>query len=127
MKRVEDTCGLMAIDSATGATKGALIFDNFLNKSCQVTIILESSLVLKHGFLEAGFQRIFCDMCLTHMYCLIADNNVKSLRLNERLGFIEKFRIPNGYAEGVDFVVTELDRENSAIYKKMTGVNNGLS
>lgn len=127
MKRVEDTCGFMATDTVSGETKGAIILDNFLNSSCQATIILESPMALKYGLLDIALEHVFCDMGLTHVYCLIADTNKPSLRLSAKVGFIEKFRIPNGYSNGVDFIVTELDRENCAIYKKLRGEEHGLA
>lgn len=116
LKRVSDTCGIMAVNDDTGDPVGAIVFDNFLNKSCQVTIALDTPLPLKYGFLEQAFKLIFIDLNLTHMYAMIAANNSRSLRLTKKLGFAEKMRIPNGYLNGVDYVVKELHRDNCQHY-----------
>lgn len=127
LKRVSDTCGIMAVNDDTGEPVGCIIFDNFLNSSCQVTIALDNPLPIKYGFLEEAFKLIFVDLNLTHMYCMIAENNTRSLRLNKRLGFVEKMRIPNGYLAGVDYIVTELDRENCQNYHViLEELNHGL-
>jgi hypothetical protein len=122
MKRVEDTCGMMAIDEDKNETVGAVILDNFLNNSVQATIILKNSLVLRHDFLEEAFELIFHKLDKKFIYVLVAENNTASLRLSHKLGFVEKMRIRDGYLRGIDFVVKELDRENSIYYNKLSEV-----
>ena len=43
--------------------------------------------------------------------CTPADNK-KALKFNANMGFEEQTRIKDGYAEGVDFVITQLRKEN---------------
>lgn len=116
MKRVEDTCGMMAIDEEKNETVGAIILDNFLNNSVQATIVLKNSLVLRHGFLEEAFELIFHKFDKQFIYVLVAEHNAASNRLSDKLGFREKMRIKDGYLNGVDFIVKELDRDNSKYF-----------
>ncbi|NIS53490.1 MAG: hypothetical protein GWN94_20720, partial [Phycisphaerae bacterium] len=46
MKRVEDTHGIMAIDSDKNKTVGAAIFDNVMANSAQLTLIMDTSLLI---------------------------------------------------------------------------------
>lgn len=110
MKRVEDTCGLVATNY--GEIVAAIIFDNFLYSSAQVTIIIENPMVIRAGLLKEGFEFIFNKCSKERIYIMVAENNVKSLKLSEKLGFTDVMRIPEGYAAGVDFIVRELAKKN---------------
>jgi hypothetical protein len=46
------------------------------------------------------------------MIGLTPSNNTKSLKFNKKLGFVEVFRIEDGFDEGVDYVIQELRKEN---------------
>lgn len=107
--RVEDTCGLIAEDE-TGKKMGAAIFDNFLHNSAQVTLVLESPMLIRHGFLDAAYEFLFEDCGKNFCYALVAENNSASRRLTEHVGYVEKMRIPEGFRAGVDYVVYELSR-----------------
>lgn len=115
IKRVEDTCGLIAVDMDTGKQIGAAIFDNFLNDSAQLTLIMDNSMLVRRGFLNRVYDFIFNEHRKNYCYALVAANNRASIKLTERVGYREKMRIPNGYLPNVDFIVYELHR--SQFYK----------
>lgn len=115
--RVEDTCGLMAIDLNKNKTMGAVIFDNFMHNSCQATIMLASPMVLKYGFLDEAFDMVFDGFGKDYIYCMIAENNSKSLRLNEHLGGKPITRIIEGFGPGVDYIVTEIHKKRCPYYR----------
>lgn len=112
MKRVQDTCGIVATENEK--IVGAVIFDNFLNSSVQATIIIENPMAVRRGLIDEAFKRVFVDCDKKLIYVLVAENNVKSLKLSDRLGFKEVMRIPDGYSDGIDFIVKELRREDCA-------------
>ena len=116
--RVEDTCGMIAVNEETGERVGAVVLDNFLNNSCQATIILRSPMVLRHGFLETCFDAIYNGFGKDYIYCLVAATNTKSLRLCERLGGIEQMRIKDGFKQGVDFIVLEIHKSRCKFYSE---------
>lgn len=117
MKRVEDTCGIVAVDLDTNETVAAAIFDNLLRNGAQTTLIVRDSIVLRHGFLEAAYNYLFGYLNAEWSYVLIAEINTKSLRLCRRLGFREKMRMPDAYGDGVDFIVMSCHRDQLRIWK----------
>ena len=109
---VEDTCGIMAVDLETGKTVGAVIFDNWTANSVQTHFIITTPMLLRHGFLEQAYDFIFNEKGCKFMYGLVPSNNHKACTLNKHMGFTEKTRMTDAYADGVDFILMELKREN---------------
>lgn len=116
--RVQDTCGIMAIDEDKNKTVGAVIVDNILNNSVQATIILDNSMVLRHGFLEECFDWIYEGLGKDYIYCLVAENNTPSNRLCKRLGGLEQMRLKDAFRDGVDFIVYELHKSRCSYYNR---------
>jgi len=112
-----DTCGVMAIKAESYEPLGAVVFDNFLRNSARVSICLKTSIVLRYGFLQKCFEFAFKGCGLEYLYSMIAENNEPSLRLNRKLGFKEKMRMPDGYEKGIDYVITELHKDNLRGFK----------
>ena len=112
IKRVEDTRGIVAVNAETGKLLGACLFDNFLHNSAQAALVIENSMIIKHGFLDCMYQYLF-DFCKkTYCYVLIAETNYKSIRICKRLGFVEQWRMPEAYSQGVDFILMQLHKDN---------------
>jgi hypothetical protein len=109
---VEDTCGIMAIDTNTDKIVGAVIFDNWTDNSVQTHFIVTTPMLLRHGFLEYAYTFIFVEKGCKFMYGLVPSNNHKACTLNKHMGFTEKTRMTDAYADGVDFILMELKREN---------------
>ncbi len=108
---VEDTTGLVAIDHE-GTLVGAALMDNWTNNSVQMHFLTKSAMVLKHGFIEAAFDIVFNEVGMKYVYGMVPGDNEKALKLNKHMGFTEKTRLENGWADGVDYIVMELKREN---------------
>lgn len=115
MLRVEDTCGIMAIDAEKNETVGGVIVDNILNNSCQATIILKSSMVLRYGFLEECLDWIFNGLNKRYIYCLVATSNKASQKLCRKVGGVAQMQVKDGYRDGDHFVVYQIDREKCPI------------
>ena len=114
--RVQDTCGIMAIDTEKNETVGAAIFDNFLHNSAQGTFIVTTPMVLKHGFLEEIADFIFEHCGKDYIYALVQDGNKKAIKLNHHLGFRQIFRMPEGFGKGVDFLVLSLHKDDCRFF-----------
>ena len=112
LKRVEDTCGLVAIDVEQNKTIGAAIFDNFIHSAATLTLIMETPLLIRHGFLDEAYDFLFHGCKKKYCYAMVAANNPRSIKLTEHVGYCEKMRIPDGFKPGVDFIVYELARED---------------
>ena len=109
--RCEDTCGIMAIDLNAGETVGGIIFDNFTNNSVQTHFMISNCMVLKHGFLQEGYDYIFNVMKKKFMYGFIPGDNEKALKFNKHMGWVEKLRLSDAFSDGVDYVVMELTKD----------------
>jgi len=112
LTRVEDTCGIMAINSDTNETIGAVIFDNWMDNSVHAHFAITHPMLLRHGFMECISHYIFIEKGCKFMYAWVASDNTKSLKLVKHIGFTEKTRLPDAYADGVDFILMEGKREN---------------
>lgn len=110
--RVEDTCGIVAFDGDTGRLLGAGIFDNFLNDSAQLTLIMDTPMLIRHGFLDAIYEYLFVICKKNFCYALVNASNEKSIKLTEHVGYKHMMNIPNGYRNGVDFLVYQLSKND---------------
>lgn len=108
----EDTTGIIAIDLDTNTTVGACVMDNWTPNSVQAHFMVSTPLVLRHGFIEDCFDFVFNVKQCRYMYGLVPANNEKALKLNKHMGFTERLRLPEAYADGVDYVVMEMKKEN---------------
>lgn len=108
---MEDTKGIIAVDDE-GIPQAICVLDSWSFNSCQIHIWIENAFVLKHGFAEQVFKYVF-DTCNRNLIIGVtpADND-KALKFIQHIGFEEIHRIRDGYKEGVDYVVTEIRREN---------------
>lgn len=116
--RVEDTCGLMAENADTGERLACCVMDNWANNSVQTHMIITHPIVLRHKFLEFCADYIFNFEGRKRVYGFIPGNNAKALKLNAHLGFKEVFRIPDGFADGEDYVVMQLLKEDCKVIPK---------
>lgn len=116
--RVEDTCGMTAVDMDTNETVGMVIFDNFMYNSAQAHIILVTPMVLKYGFLEEAFEMLFEGFGKDYMYGFVREDNDKALKLNKHLGFVDKTRVIDGYGPGCDYIMMELHKDACPYYRK---------
>jgi hypothetical protein len=110
--RVEDTAGIMAVDEDTNTTIAACIMDNFTNNSVQAHFMLTFNMVFRHGFMQEVYDYVFTHLGKKYMYGLVPSSNEKAVRINEHMGFTEKVRMPDAFADGVDYIVMELKKEN---------------
>ena len=110
--RVEDTCGLMGIDSEKNETVTACIMDNWLNRCVQLQFVCTNSMALRHGFIEACFDFVFNEQGMNSAYAMIAENNKASLKVAKHMGFVEKTRLTDAYDDGIDFILFEMLRKD---------------
>ena len=108
----EDTTGITAIDLDTNRTVGACVMDNWTANSVQAHFMVASPTVLRHGFLEECFDFMFNEKGVKYVYGMVPSDNEKALKLNKHMGFTERLRLPEAFADGVDYVVMECTRDN---------------
>lgn len=110
--RVEDTCGIVAVNTDTGETIAAAIFDNWTNNSATLTLIISNPMVIRHGFMECISYYAFVEKKRKLVHSWVASNNAKALKLNAHAGFTPVLTMKDGYADGVDYLIQQLTRED---------------
>ena len=117
--QVQDTCGIMAINTNTDERIGAAIMDNWTSNSVQCHFMTATPLVLRHGFIEECFDYIFNYCGCKYIYSFMPGDNEASLKLTDHMGFTEVLRLPEAYRDGVDYVVKQLKREDCKYLPKV--------
>jgi hypothetical protein len=112
INRCEDTRGIVAVDIDADKPVAACVMDNWTSNSVQAHFMIETPIVLRHGFLEECMDFVFNFADRKKMYGIIPASNEKIVKLTKHMGFTEKTRLEEAYAPGVDYVVMELKKEN---------------
>ena len=107
---VEDTKGIIAVDAERKQQVGAAIFDNWTANSVQVHFLITSPIVLRHRFLGVVYEHLFNFHGLKYLYGMVPGDNAKALKLNKHMGWTEKARLPEAFANGVAYVIMEYKR-----------------
>ncbi len=109
---MENTRGIVACDEY-GEPQGVCVLDSWSANSCQMHLWLKTPMVLRHGFQEEVFDFVF-GSGRNKIITVVPSNNEKVLRLlhNKKFGFKELTRIKDGFEMGVDYVVSELKKED---------------
>ena len=106
----ENLTGIVAHDEA-GELVAACCFDNWSFNSCQIHIYINNPFVLKHGFAREVFNYAFNTCGKNIVIGVTSADNAKALKFIDHIGLKEIFRIPDGYKEGVDFVLTRITKD----------------
>ena len=105
----ETTRGITAL--INGQPRAVCVLDNWSDSSCMIHIWIGSSIVLRRGFLEAIFEYVFNDSGKCKIIGSTPSDNLKALKFIKRVGFNEIARIKDGHRVGVDYVITEMNKD----------------
>ena len=53
------------------------------------------------------------------IYGMVPGDNAKAIKINEHIGFTVKMRLEDAWADGIDYVVMELKKENCRYLPKV--------
>lgn len=109
-KICEDSVGIAAIDES-GKVEALCMMDSWSYNSCQIHIWIDNPFVLRHGFAEEVFEFIFSkESGRTKAIGITPSDNQKARKFNAHIGFREIAVVKDGYKQGVDYIVTELNK-----------------
>ena len=114
-----DTKGIVAYKD--GEIVGAVAMDTWSHNSCHIHIAVEDMLIFKHQFPEEVFHYIFNECDKGVIVGITPANNARALRFIKHIGFVEVFRLKDGFEVGVDFVCTEYRKENCRYIRNEDG------
>lgn len=107
-----DTAGIVAYNE-NGEIQAACVFDSFTVDACSVHFAIDNPFVIRHGFLHEVARHLFIHCDRKRIFGLIPSDNEKAHKLDLHIGFREVARIPDAYADGIDYIVVRMDREDS--------------
>lgn len=107
---MENTRGITAVDDRNQIA-AVCVMDSWSPNSCQMHIWIKNPMVLRRGFREEVFGFVFGNG-RNKIICVMPSNNEKVVKFNKKLGFTEVARIEDGFEVGVDYIVTELKKED---------------
>lgn len=116
LKQVEDTCGIMAIDTEMNTTVGACIMDTWTHTAVQVHLMMDSSMLIRHGFFEEIADFVYNHAERDLMIGLVPSDLDDAIALNKHVGFEEVCRIPNAVNFDTDMVVLTMTRDQCKFY-----------
>jgi hypothetical protein len=110
--RCEDSIGIVALDDHTREIYAIAVFDSFLADSCCMHIAIDNPMVIRRGFLTEIARYLFVNCERKRVFGYVPSSNRRSLRFARHAGWAEVSRVPDAVAEGVDYVVFRMDRDN---------------
>lgn len=114
--RSEDTSGITFVDAETNKTVAMCIMDNWTRNSVQIHAATLGAHVMRNHhqeILAEIFDYIFNVRERKSIFAWVVGSNEKSLALAARIGFTERVRLPEGFSDGVDYVLIGIDRDDS--------------
>ena len=109
--RVADTMGFVWEDELGGLV-GAAIMDNWTDNSVHMHQVMTSLEVLKQDGHREVFDFVFNEMGRKYIYGMVPGDNEKAIKVNLTMGFTEKVRLVEAWADGVDWIMFEMAKEN---------------
>lgn len=103
-----DTRGVVAL--MEGKPVAACAISHYHGYSVQVHQILLRPIVIKYGWLEVMSRAMFGNHVLV-IYGYTPSSNVKALKLNKHLGFVEVGRVPDAHGPGDDYHILMMQRK----------------
>jgi RimJ/RimL family protein N-acetyltransferase len=89
---------------------GMVAYDGWTHNSVQIHIALDSPIAWRR-LARPAFEYPFIEGKRGLLIAMVASDNLRSMKLTEHVGFTPTYRIRDGVAAGVDFVVFEMRRE----------------
>jgi len=80
---------------------------------------IKNPFVLKHGFPEEIANFVFGEASGRELLIGVTPaDNAQALKFNRHMGMVEISRIPNGYAKGIDYVITTMTKDECRWFKQ---------
>ena len=111
--QVEDSQGLVAYKDDSGEILGIVVMDSWTKSGCQAHIAIDNPMCIRAGLLSEAFFHIHVTCDRKYAFGAIPANNKKAYNFDLKIGFKEVARIPDGHAEGVDYIIIRTSRENN--------------
>ena len=105
----EDSQGIVAYDER--GIQAIAAFDSFTVDACNVHFAIDNPFVIRSGFLNEIALHLFIQCGRKRIFGLVPSTNQKALKLDSHIGMKKVAVIPDALAEGVDYVVLRMDKD----------------
>lgn len=110
--QVEDSQGIVAYDDA-GKIAGIVVMDSWTSSGCQAHFAIDNPMCIRRGLFREVAVHVHIACGRRYIFGLIPADNEKAYKFDLKMGFEEVARVPDGYDEGVDYIVVRLAREDN--------------
>tara|TARA_R110000803_G_scaffold47337_4_gene98777 strand:+ start:205 stop:648 length:444 start_codon:yes stop_codon:yes gene_type:complete len=118
--QVDDSQGLVAYNNITGVISGVIIMDSWTDSGCQVHIAIDNPICIRAGLLREAATHIHIVCKRKYIFGTVPADNKKAYNFNLKIGFKEVARVPDGYSEGVDYIIVRMSKEDNPWLPKQT-------
>ena len=110
-----DTRGILALDcDDDDLIVAGVVLNNWAHNSVQAHIWIDNPMVIRHGLFNEVADFVFNVAQKELLLGVVPSDNEAALKLDQHIGFVEKYRIRDGYMQGIDYVILEARREDVA-------------
>lgn len=110
---VHDTQGIVAYDDSDGHIAGVVVMDSWTPSGCQTHFAIDNPMCIRRGLFREVAYHIHVACQRRYIFGLIPANNERAHKFDLKMGFREVARIPDGFNEGVDYIVVRLAKEDN--------------
>ena len=111
--RCADTQGIVAYDDSTLQIAGIVIMDSWTASGCQAHFAIDKPMCIRRGLFSEVAHHVHVVCGRKYIFGLIPADNDRAYKFDLKMGFKEVSRVPDGYAEGVDYIVVRMSREEN--------------
>jgi hypothetical protein len=111
--QVKDSQGIVAYEDTTGEIAGVVIMDSWTKSGCQTHFAIDNPMCIRAGLFREVAMHIHVTCGRKYIFGLIPANNDAAHKFDLKMGFKEVARVPDGYEEGVDYIVVRMSREEN--------------
>ena len=108
-----DTQGIVAYDDTTGKIAGIVVMDSWTQSGCQAHFAIDNPMCIRRGLFSEVAHHVHVVCGRKYIFGLIPADNDRAYKFDLKMGFKEVARVPDGYAEGVDYIVVRMSREEN--------------
>jgi hypothetical protein len=109
----KDSQGIVAYEDTTGSIAGVVIMDSWTPSGCQAHFAIDNPICIRRGLFREVAYHIHVVAGRKYIFGLIPADNKHAHAFDLKMGFKEVARIPDGYGEGVDYIVVRMSREEN--------------
>lgn len=93
-----------------GLIRAMVAYDHWTPNAVQLHVFVSDKKTFSRAFVREALRYPFVQADRKLLIGVTPSDNEEALEFNRRIGFVQKYRILNGWDDGIDMVVQELHR-----------------